>query len=252
MAEIDLNLVEISFFVPCFNEAENISDTLDSIRGLMRDHSLAQVGYEIIVVDDASQDRTNAVVQRYLESHREVPIRFHRNERNCGLGYNYLYWAGQARGRYYMSVNGDNDIALEDFRTIVQSRGQAEIVVPFIINQESRSWIRRFLSKLFVFIVNILSSHRLKYYNGPVLHLRAHIERFKPNTAGFAYQAELLCRALDHGISYLEVPYHSLRRKGGTTSAFRFTNIMAVSHSLWRIAIRRFLQRLFPHKAAMS
>lgn len=134
-----------------------------------------------------------------------------------------------------MLINGDNDIPAEDLAAVIAMRGKADIVAPYIMNQNERPFLRRGLSYLFTAFVNLASGNHLRYYNGPVLHVRENVIRFEPPTFGFAYQAELLCRALSRGCSYLEVPFHSLKRHYGRTAAFRFSNIVAVTQSLVRI-----------------
>lgn len=228
--------VDVSFFVPCYNEADNIAGALDTIESVARGKGLA---FEIIVVDDASTDGTQAAVEAYCSRNGDAPIVFHRNRRNRGLGYNYLSWASGARGRYYMLVNGDNDISAETISTVLDLLGRADIVVPYLANQEERPLYRRVLSRTFTFLVNRLGGHRLRYYNGPVLHLRANVERFRPNTIGFAYQAELLCRALRHSCSYVEIPFRSAMWPNARTSAFHVSNIVSVLLSLVRIFLYR-------------
>lgn len=238
--------VDVTFFVPCYNEAENIAATLTTIESVVSTRSLS---YEIIVVDDNSRDGTSAVVHAYRGAKADVPIRLQRNERNMGLGHNYLASASRARGRYYMLVNGDNDIPAVTISMILDHLGRADVIVPYLENQASRPLYRRVLSRLFTFLVNLLGGHRLRYYNGPVLHFRTNVERFKPNAAGFAYQAELLCRALDHGCSYLEVPFRSAMWPNTKTSAFHISNIVSVTASLGRIFAAR-LRRVFARRKA--
>ena len=62
-------------------------------------------------------------------------------------------------------------------------------------------------------------------------------------TAGFGYQAELLCRLLDEGISVIEVEVRNSDRDHGVTKAFRLSNFLAVGNSLLHILLRRLQQR---------
>ena len=45
--------ITLSIFVPCFNEENNIISTLNNIK-----EGILNVSYEVLVVDDASKDKT--------------------------------------------------------------------------------------------------------------------------------------------------------------------------------------------------
>ena len=236
--------VEITFFVPCYNEERHITGTLETLQVMMKEKGIS---YEILVVDDGSTDHSADFVVEFSKKNSGVPVILHRNSQNKGLGYHYLHSTSMARGRYYMLVNGDNDIPLESLSAIVEERRKADIIVPFVENQRDRPWFRRVLSSLFTFLVNLLNGHRLCYYNGPVIHLKQNIEQFKPNTAGFGYQAELLCRAIRHGCTYYEMPFRCLVKQKTHRAAFRPSNISRVLASLGRILMSRLTDK--PPKA---
>jgi len=101
------------------------------------------------------------------------------------------------------------------------------------------------LSWLFTLLVNLLSGHRLKYYNGPVLHKTENVRMWFSETAGFGYQAELLCRLLDEGITVVEVQIANSDRERGFSKAFRFTNLLSVANTLFHILLRRFEKLAF-------
>lgn len=227
---------DISFFVPCCNEEAHIASTLETLDSVLAKRKLT---YEIIVVDDASVDQTIQKVEAYRVAHPEKPVRLIRNAKNRGLGYNYVKTTESAKGKYYMLINGDNDISHKTISDVLDQIGKAEMIIPYIENQGDRSRVRRVISRAFTALVNFITGNRLKYYNGPVLHLRETISRFKPDTAGFAYQAEILADALSRGYSYLEIPFASVTRIQNRTAAFHVSNILAVTVSLLRLLSKR-------------
>lgn len=66
--------------LPAYNEAENLGALLDKIDIAMTDHALA---YEVVVVDDGSQDNTAEIIERHAS---RMPIRLERHPKNMGLG----------------------------------------------------------------------------------------------------------------------------------------------------------------------
>ena len=75
--------VKLTVAVSCYNEADFIGATLDTVV-----RSVGEIGctYEIIVVDDASRDDFVLKVQQYISSHPDTPIRLQANSINRGLG----------------------------------------------------------------------------------------------------------------------------------------------------------------------
>lgn len=237
--QIEKGKIEITFFVPCYNEEKNVVHALEIVRTTCQRHALS---YEILVVDDGSTDQTSAVVKQYASQHPEIPLQLIRNESNLGLGYNYVRTAALGRGEYYMAAYGDLCIPIDQ---ILEKIGQAEIINPYFENPEVRRWSRRVLSKLYVKIVNCLSGTKLRYYNGTVLHKRANILRCQGIGSGFGYQAEILCKLIGEGCTWMEVPFRADQAAKEGSSAFTFFNICSVLGSLLRIVKRRLFRTLF-------
>src|ERR1044072_4666775 len=84
------------FVIPCFNEEDNVGPTVGSIRQAMRGRD----DYEIILVNDASTDRTS---ERMRALTSDAPrIRVLNNPSNLGFGGSYKRGAGAATATYVM------------------------------------------------------------------------------------------------------------------------------------------------------
>ncbi|MBI4541804.1 MAG: glycosyltransferase family 2 protein [Gemmatimonadetes bacterium] len=222
------------------NEEGNVGRAIERIHDVMTDFPYE---YEIIVIDDASADGTAREVEVYSARYPEHPVRLVRNRFCRGLGRNYFIAAQRARGEYFMLVNGDAAEPAEALRTILEHLGEADAIVPYFGLNETRTPPRRMLSYLFTQLVNVLSGHRLHYYNGPVLHKTENVRLWFAETAGFGYQAELLCRLLDEGITVKEVQIPNSDRERGASKAFTVRNLLSVANTLFHVFLRR-LERL--------
>lgn len=227
---------DISFFVPCLNEEGNVSRAIDTIVEVISGTSMT---YEVIVVDDASIDGTIPEVVTCQERYPETRFAIIRNRFCRGLGRNYFIASHRARGEYFMLVNGDAAEPAESIRRIVALAGKADAIVPYFGANETRTVWRRMLSATFTFLVNTLSGHRLNYFNGPVLHKTENVRMWFAETAGFGYQAELMCRLLDERITVHEVQILNSDRERGFSKAFRMRNLLSVANTLFHIALRR-------------
>ena len=74
--------LSLSVIVPAHNEAGGVRQTLDGVAAVL---DRALVDYEILVVDDASTDETEAVVRSVAASNPRV--RYHRSHNPRGFGF---------------------------------------------------------------------------------------------------------------------------------------------------------------------
>lgn len=91
----------LSVIVPAFNEEETIGESVTSLRDWLRSDGRP---YEIIVVDNASEDQTVAQLKPLLDGTR---IRILRNERNRGKGYSMRLGMLSARGELRLHCDAD-------------------------------------------------------------------------------------------------------------------------------------------------
>jgi glycosyltransferase involved in cell wall biosynthesis len=101
-AQIDLTIV-----IPCLNEVENIIVTLDNVYEKLKNQHFT---YEIIVVDDISEDDTFAVANAWAKQHNGlIPIKvITRSLDRRGYGAVVRYGAAYGTGRYCIFVSADN------------------------------------------------------------------------------------------------------------------------------------------------
>jgi glycosyltransferase involved in cell wall biosynthesis len=244
-----LGALDLTIFISCYNEQAYILSTIETVCG-----ALAEVGrlqYEIIVIDDVSNDGSPDLVESYIRSHPNERILLRRNRVNRGLAQNYFDAAFIGKGRYYRLICGDDAEPRETMVTVFRHIGEADILVPYYVSSEGRSGSRMLLSRAYTFLVNSISGLRLHYYNGLAVHLRYNVMRWHPNTRGFGFQADILCLLLDQGFSYKEVPVRTVERKGsGSSRALTFKNMLSVAHTLVDLVFRRISKNVYTRRQA--
>ena len=238
-------MTDVTFYMPCLNEERAVGKSLETVKAAASDMKLS---YEVIVFDDGSTDDTSGAVRAFRAEHPDVDITLKRNPVSMGLGRNYVEGAYIGKGEHYMMVCGDDAEPKESIVAILGRLGDADMVIPYFGENDSRGFARRALSRTFVFLVNVLSGNSIRYYNGLVLHKRYNVMRWHPDTQGFAYQAETITRMLEEGKTYVEVPIANQDRQFGSTKAFSFENVLSVLHSLLQIFLRRLRGILFHRK----
>ncbi len=90
----------ISVGLPVYNGAAYVAQSIDSLLAQTRDD------FELVVCDNASTDGTEAICRAYAA--RDPRVRYHRNPRNQGVGYNHRRAFELARGEYFRWAGADD------------------------------------------------------------------------------------------------------------------------------------------------
>ena len=96
--------IKLSIVVPTYNRAELLNCLLISI---VSDFSQWPSDLELIVIDNASTDRTSAVVSIFIN--RNIPIKYLVNEKNIGMDGNLAACFDVASGKYFWQI-GDDEV----------------------------------------------------------------------------------------------------------------------------------------------
>ena len=94
---------ELSIIVPAYNEESMIVDTLAGLSSYLTARSES---YEIIVVDDGSQDNTITLIQDW-QLHNKIDLRILGNQRNMGKGFSIRRGVFESRGQYVIFTDAD-------------------------------------------------------------------------------------------------------------------------------------------------
>jgi dolichyl-phosphate beta-glucosyltransferase len=94
---------DLSIIVPAYNEEALIVSTLEGLKVFF---STRPERYEIIVVDDGSQDKTAACTEEWRKSNR-VDVHVLVNEKNMGKGFSIQRAVLECRGSYIIFIDAD-------------------------------------------------------------------------------------------------------------------------------------------------
>jgi len=228
--------LDLTLFVPCYNEERQIVNTLETAVAAAREIGCT---WEIVIIDDASRDRTVPLIEEYLAGHPGEPIRLIRREKNKGLAYNYVDGAFHGRGRWYRIVHGDNPEPKETMVKVLREMGSADLILTYHELVENRSFARRSLSRLYTAIVNVATGFKLRYWNGTTLLARYDVMRWHSYATGFGFSADTIATLLFEGRTYKEVSGVYREQPGRRSKAFRIKNVISVVYSILSLFLRR-------------
>lgn len=123
----------LSVLVPVYNVERYLGACLDSV--LAQDHA----GIEIVLLNDASPDRSAEIADRYREQHPQT-IRVLTQPCNRGLGVARNALLDAARGRYLWFLDSDDEMApgaLRSLRALVDAQRPDLVMCDFRLLRES-------------------------------------------------------------------------------------------------------------------
>ena len=221
----------VSFIVTAMNEEGNLAPMVESVSGALAHRNW---DYEIIIVNDGSQDRTGAIADEFAA--RDPRIRVHHHPRNLGLDRAYLKGIELATKANIGWVAGNNIIPRAALEAILDRMGEADAIFSYP-DFDPRRKRRRWISRSFVILLNTLFGVRLRYYTGPCIYRADVAKSLRTIAHGSMMVPELVIRLIKAGQSYIEVDIHPQARSAGKTKTFRLSNIIFVGSSVLRLFI---------------
>lgn len=111
---------EISIVLPCLNEEQAVGSCVDTVKAVIAEQGLSA---EIVVVDNASTDRTAEIAAAHGARVVYQPVR--------GYGNAYLKGFAEARGQYIVMADADNTYDFREIPAFVAPlrSGQADLVM---------------------------------------------------------------------------------------------------------------------------
>lgn len=207
--------MEVSVIFPCYNEEKNIERTIARALDALQKQCDA---FEIILVDDASRDKTPAICDRLSSAH--PAIRVIHNSRNMGQGASIVEGFQQARYNLVLHNAMDYPFDLADLRKMIPALQRADIVVAARSSRAGYSAYRVLTSIVHRKLLHLFFPLRLTDYNFVQIYPRSVWESIRVEARSTAFLTpEALIRAHDLGyrVEEVEIEYHA-RTAGVATS----------------------------------
>ena len=208
----------VSIVYPMFNEEENIERAVhfaeEVLTGITTD-------YEIIIVDDASTDRSPEIADSLARANNRVKV-FH-HERNLKLGGTLRTGFSKATKELIFYCDSDLPVDLLELKRAVRIMEftQSDFISAFRFDRTAEGFIRTFYSVGYNLLIRYLFPLRVKDVNFSFkLFKREILDRVALESSGSFIDAELLIKSKLHGfkITQFGVDYFP-RNRGLSTLA---------------------------------
>ncbi|MEL4894938.1 glycosyltransferase family 2 protein [Crocosphaera sp. Alani8] len=150
----NLNSVEISIIVPCYNEEAGLKLLFERLLGVLDRLSLS---YEVICVDDGSRDKT---LDYLIDYHRRYPeIKVISLSRNFGKDIALSAGLENAQGKAVIPIDADLQDPPELIEQLIdQWRKGYDVVYGKRRSRQGDSWVKRATANAFYRIIGSISS----------------------------------------------------------------------------------------------
>jgi glycosyltransferase involved in cell wall biosynthesis len=202
-------MLRISVLIPAYNEEKTILQLLSRVRAQVVDG----VQFEVIVVNDASQDGTLA----QLRSRPDLYDTLINHERNGGKGAAVMSGLGAATGDYILFQDADLEYDPAEYQNLLLpvQRFNADVVMGsrFLAPRYTRVhylW-HKIGNRVITSTFNILFNKTFSdIYSCYLMYRRDLIDVDELRTTGWQQQAEILCLTVSRSQSHYDVPisYH--------------------------------------------
>jgi glycosyltransferase involved in cell wall biosynthesis len=226
---------ELSVVLPCYNEQASVAVAVASYCRALKEAGLDD--FELIVVDDASTDRTGDVAEAIARS--EPRVRVLRHDRNRGQVVSILDGFKAARGRVLTHNGIDLPFHPEDSaRALAMVRDGVDVVVVERSHRRAYSLARKAISLANVSLLKLLFGTPFADHNF-VQFYRAEVIASVPvlSRGVSTVTPELILRALRAGfrVRSCEAEYHERREGRSTITTKKVLKTTWETFRLWRL-----------------
>jgi glycosyltransferase involved in cell wall biosynthesis len=198
---------EISVVIPCLNEEEGILYCLNQIESTL---SAIGTSIEVVVVDNASTDRTAEIVREKMQNHAWLRL---VEEQVRGYGSAYLRGLKSAKGTYFFMADADGTYDFKDIpRYIEKLRAGADMVIgdrfAHGLAKGTMPWLNRYVGNpVLSTITRLFFKIRIHdIHCGARAMSRVAFQKITLYTTGMEFASEMIIKAAKAGLQIEEIP----------------------------------------------
>ena len=232
----------ISIVFPMYNEEAYIHRAIRAARA-----ALAEItpDHEIVIVDDASTDRTGALADELARADPRVKVV--HNERNRKLGGSIKTGLATATGDLVLYTDADLPFDLQELGRAVRllEYQQADVLAAYRFDRTSEGLVRTVYSFCYNLLIRALFGLAVKDINFSFkLFRRSLLQKIELKSEGSFIDAEFLIRARKAGATIVQIGVDYFPRSRGVSTLSSPGVIVTILREMW--ALRRELRALQP------
>ncbi len=192
-----MNQFGISFVFPMFNEFENIGNTISRASKLAMELTN---DYEIVVVDDASTDKSVETVKAIAE--KDPHIKIICLKANTKMGGAIKEGLKSVSKEVIIYTDSDFPAKEEDIKNALNMLGEADIVTSYSLVIKDPKLIRIIMSKTYNFLVQLFFGLDILDINGALkIYKKKVLKVIKPKSNSPFIHPEIFAEAVKNGFN---------------------------------------------------
>lgn len=204
---------KISIVVPCYNEEANILNMYQALTGIMTD-VLPTYAYDIIFVDNKSQDSSRAIIRELCSEDQHVKAVFNRV--NCGPNTNLFHGLRESDGDCVIPIDADFQEPVDQIPVMVREWEKGSKVVCMIKTKSKENKLVYFAREIFYRVFDYMSpTPQLKQFTGFGLYDREFVDVIRQ-----LKDTEPCFKGIiaEYAPNRVEIPFEQQKRQAGKSS----------------------------------
>ena len=203
--------ISYSFVLPMYNEEKGIRKTVVELSEIAKELSPL---YEIIIVDDASSDKSPFIIDKLAK--KDMHIRTIRLEKNTKFGGALRRGLYEARNEIVIYLDSDLPVDINDIKNALVLIKQCDIVTAYSTEEKGESFKRMIISRVYNFLIQSLFRTDIKDINsGFKIYRRKVFESIKVCSNSPFIDVEIFVESIKKGFIIKQYPVIFKKRKIG-------------------------------------
>ena len=223
----------LSLVLPAYNEEAIIGTMLLHVLSFLATTERLE-DFEVIVVNDGSTDRTEAIVSAIAE--REPRVRLLTHERNLGYGATLADGFAAAQKELTLFMDSDGQFDISDLKLLLPYIDTYDAVIGYRLNRQDTR-LRKFNAWGWKMLIRQVLGIHVRDIDCAFKLLRtAFLHHYPLETRGAMINAELLYKLQRANCTYREVGVQHLPRQGGRATGAKLRVIVRAFRELFSFA----------------
>jgi glycosyltransferase involved in cell wall biosynthesis len=206
---MELQHQTLSIIIPIYNEEATLEQLLEKV---VRVELINRMKKEIIIVNDASTDRSEEIIRKTISRHPDALVKYIRHDVNSGKGRAIRTGLEYVTGNYVVIQDADLEYDPQDFNlllTYLTIRGKKVVYGSRFLERENKHSYRRFYlgGRCVSLFANLLYRQRLT--DEPTCYKMfdaALLKAIPLQCTGFEFCPEVTAKVAKLGYKIVELP----------------------------------------------